>query len=85
MIKVAWDELWNWIDERAIVRRSVLYFTLFMTFWMSYSSWEFAVTALALKYDGMSIAAIIAAVMVPTAALQKFAFDVYGLSRKDKE
>lgn len=75
--------LLDFIDSRAIVRRSVLFFTLFMTYWMSYSAWEFAVTALALHYDGLSIAGIIAAVMVPTTALQGFAFKSYSDGRKE--
>ena len=64
----------EFIDNRAIVRRGVLIFTLYLTYSMSYSAWEFAVTALALHYDGLSIAGIIAAVLAPTAALQGFAF-----------
>lgn len=76
-------ELLDFIDSRAVVRRGVLVFTLYMTYWMSYSAWEFAVTALALKYDGLSIAGIIAAVMVPTTALQGWAFKNYTDTRKD--
>lgn len=82
-IKTAVTALLDFIDNRAIVRRAVLAFTLYMTYWMSYSAWEFAVTALALKYDGLSITGIIAAIMVPTTALQGFAFKAYSDGRKE--
>jgi hypothetical protein len=74
----------EFIDSRAVIRRITLFFTLYMTYHVIESSWEFAVTALALKYDGLSIGGIIAAVTVPIAALQKFAFDAYSDSRKDE-
>lgn len=82
-MKAALAAILDFIDERAVVRRTVLFFTLWMTYWMSYSAWEFAVTALALKYDGLSIAGIIAAIMVPVTALQGFAFKSYSEGRKE--
>jgi hypothetical protein len=56
-----------------------------MTYWVTQGAWEFAIAALANKYDGLTVAAIIAAIMVPTTALQGFAFRDYSESRKEKD
>lgn len=74
---------WDWIDNRAIIRRGTLLFTLWMTFWVTYGCIEFAVIALANKYDGLHVAAIITAIMAPTAALQGFALRDYSNSKKE--
>lgn len=69
--------LLDFIDSRSVVRRGVLIFTLWMTWWVTSTMIEFAVVAMANKYPGLEVAAIVAAIMAPTAALQGFAFQQY--------
>lgn len=80
MIKQATTEVLNFIDSRAVVRRLTLLFTLYMTWWISREAWVFAHSS---TFDGMGTAAVIAAIMAPTAALQAFAFNTYTKSRAE--
>lgn len=73
---------WNWVDDRQIVRRSVLLFTLAMTYLAFYKGYEFAVLRPPL-FDGVGTSLIIAAFTAPVAFLQKAAFDAY-LNNKGK-
>jgi hypothetical protein len=70
--------LWDWIDNRSVIRRVVLFVTLWMT-WMAFD-WaaNFAITT---TKTGIDTAAIIAAVTAPISALQGFIFKVYSDSR----
>lgn len=70
--------LWDWIDNRSVIRRAVLFVTLWMT-WMAFD-WaaSFAITT---TKTGIDTAAIIAAVTAPISALQGFIFKVYSDSR----
>ena len=73
----------NFIDNRYIVRRIVLFVTLWMT-WRSFT-WAavFAEQYLAAKIGGgLDVAAIIGAVTGPIAVLQGFVFKAY-LENKD--
>ena len=70
----------NFIDGRAVVRRSVLVFTLYMTWYGVHSAWLFAQVS---RFDGLGTAAVIAAVLAPVAALQGFAFNSYTKGRTD--
>lgn len=69
----------DFIDSRQIVRRSVLIFTLYMTFWVTRKAMMFAQVS---TFDGVGTAAVIAAIMTPTAALQAFAFNSYSKARE---
>jgi hypothetical protein len=73
------DAFWNWVDERCVVRRVVLFVTLWMT-WEAYQ-WaaEFAQAA---DRPGTDVAAIIAAVTAPISLLQGAVFKVYSEGRK---
>ena len=64
----------DFIDNRSVVRRAVLMFTLYMTWLVTHKAWLFAAAS---TFDGIGTAAIIAAIMAPTAALQGFAFSEY--------
>jgi hypothetical protein len=72
-------EIQDWIDNRAVVRRLVLGFTLYMTWYGVHTAWQFAAVS---QFEGMGTAAVIAAVLAPIAALQGFAFQSYSGSRK---
>ena len=67
---------WVWVDDRQIVRRLVLFFTLAMTYLAFYKSYEFAML-LPPRFDGLGTAAVIAAFTAPVAFLQKSAFAAY--------
>ena len=57
---------WNWVDSRAVVRRVVLAYTLYMTWYGVHVCVEFATVS---KFDGLGTAAVIAAILAPIAAL----------------
>lgn len=78
MLKTAATTILDFIDSRAVVRRSVLGFTLYMTWYGTKEAWAFAHTS---TFDGMGTAAVIAAVLVPIGALQGFAFQQYSKGR----
>ena len=65
---------WDWVDKRAVVRRIVLFVTLWMTWQITVQAWLFAYSS---TFDGMGTAAVIAAVTAPFAALQGFVFNSY--------
>lgn len=68
------SRFWDWIDERMIVRRSVLLFTLGMTAAAGYYGWQFATVS---RFDGAGTALVIAAFTAPVTVLQKAAFEAY--------
>lgn len=72
------DKFWQWIDERSIIRRIVLFITL----WMSWESFAWAADfAESTAKSGLEVPAIIAAVTAPIAALQGYVFKVYAQGR----
>jgi len=74
------EQFWNWVDRRVVVRRAVLSFTLYMTWYGVHKAWEYAAAS---TLDGLGTAAVIAAVLAPIAALQGFAFANYTNARKE--
>jgi len=79
-IAYALEAFQDWIDNRAVIRRVVLFFTLYMTYYGVAMAWKFASAS---PFDGIGTAAVIAAVLAPIAALQVFAFQNYAGSRKE--
>lgn len=79
-MKEATSHFWDWIDSRAVVRRLVLGYTLWMTWYGVHEAVQFAYQS---KFDGVGTAAIIAAILAPIAALQGFAFANYTNGRKE--
>lgn len=73
---------WTWVDSRAIVRRIVLFVTLWMT-WQAFT-WA-GVFAMTSDRPGMDVAAIIAAVTAPISVLQGYVFQVYTKGREAGE
>lgn len=80
IIKHAFTTFYNWLDNRAVIRRIVLFFTLYMTWYGVHTAWLFAQVS---TFDGLGTAAVIAAVLAPIAALQGFAFNHYTRSRTE--
>ena len=78
IIKQPITKLLDFIDTRAIVRRFVLMFTLYMTWEVTHQAWIFASSS---HFDGMGTAAVIAAILTPVSVLQGFAFNNYIKSK----
>lgn len=72
--------LWDWIDSRRVVRRVVLFITLWMT-WQAFT-WA-GVFAMTTDKPGIDVAAIIAAVTAPISILQGYVFQVYAKGRDE--
>lgn len=70
---------WDWVDNRTVVRRGIVIFTLYMTITETWHAWEFARAS---TFDGVGTAAVIAAVLVPLGAVQAFAFHMYTKGRE---
>jgi len=71
-------EFWDFIDSRAIVRRLVLFITVYMS-WLSFD-WAIQFATETPK-SGAEVGLIIAAVTGPVAALQGFILKVYSDAR----
>lgn len=70
----AMNSFWDWVDSRAVVRRLVLFITLWMTYEITIQAWVFAKSS---TFDGVGTAAVIAAVTAPFATLQGWVFSIY--------
>lgn len=70
---------WDWVDDRVVIRRGIVIFTLYMTLTETWHAWEFARVS---TFDGVGTATVIAAVLVPLGAVQAFAFHIYSEARK---
>lgn len=69
---------WDWVDERQIVRRSVLYYIMFLAGAAGYYGWEFAHYS---KLDGMGTSLVIAAFTAPATILVKAVIEEYFRAR----
>lgn len=72
-------KFWDWIDSRAIVRRIVLFVTLWMT-WRSFT-WAAEYATVYQAGAGADMALLVGAVTAPIAALQGFVFKIYSETR----
>ncbi len=66
----------KWVDRRhfASIRGLTMYVTLGLTVYVTLEAFRFAYAS---KLPGLEIAAVLAAVTGPIAALQKYTFDAY--------
>lgn len=76
--------LWDFVDNRGVIRRIVLGATMWMTFWVSYRMTEFAMRALELDRLSGNVPLTIGAVTAPIVALGGYVFKVYLDSRSDQ-
>ena len=74
------NKLWAWINEHSIIRRVVLFITLYMT-WEAFQ-WA-ALFAETTAKSGLEVPGIIAAVTAPIAALQGYVFKIYAQGRNE--
>lgn len=72
-------KFWDWIDDRAIVHRLLLVFTLYLTFHCYKWAILFAIYS---QLTGTETAAIILAVSGPVTTLQGYVFSTYANYRK---
>lgn len=72
-------QFWDWVDSRAVVRRIVLFITLWMT-WRAFV-WATEFTYAHPTVAGSEVALIIAAVTAPITVLQGYIFKVYSDGR----
>ena len=69
---------WDWVDQRQVVRRAVLFITVYMSYEAFAWAARFAETT---DKAGAEVGLIIAAVTGPVAALQGFVIKVYSEGR----
>ena len=73
---------WDFIDQRGVIRRLVLFAAMWMTFWVCFRMTELAFAALTLsKISEGNIVLAIGAVTAPIVALGGYVFKVYLDSR----
>jgi hypothetical protein len=77
-MQTAGAKFWDWVDGRSVVRRSVLFTTLYTT--VEAFKWG-AAYANTTPLSGTDAALIIAAVTAPITVLQGFTFKWYGETR----
>jgi hypothetical protein len=75
--------IWDWIDTRSIVRRIVLFVTLWMTWRVFTWAAGYAESITLTPGLGLEAAAIISAVTAPITALQVWVFKIYSDGRKE--
>jgi hypothetical protein len=72
--------LWRRVDDSRIIRRMVLFFTLYLT-WVAYE-WAFAIPVKDVSWD---VGAVIGAVLTPISALQAAVFKFYSEARNNAD
>lgn len=72
------SKFWDWIDQRAIIRRIMLFSTMYMT-WHAYL-WGAHFAEVTVR-PGMEVPSIIAAVTAPIIALMGYVLKVYADGR----
>jgi hypothetical protein len=72
------DKALDWVNNHSIIRRVVLFITLWMTWEAFHWASQYAYTT---KLDGVGTAAVIAAVTGPISVLQGYVFKVYAGGR----
>ena len=70
--------LWDWIENRQLIRRIMTLGTFAMTMWVIGWAMYFAMTS---PRTGAEVAMIIGAIMVPVNALQGYLFGAYSTGR----
>lgn len=74
--------MWDWIDNRGVIRRTVLAATMWMTWDVTLWATSFADRALELNRISTQTVAIVGAVTALVAGLGGYVFKVYLDSRK---
>ena len=74
-------QLWDFVDNRGVIRRIVLAVAIWMTFWVTVKMVDFAFMALTLDRLSGNVPLIIGAVTAPVVALGGYVFKAYLDSR----
>ena len=82
LLTTYFTKLWDFIDNRGVIRRIVLGSTMWMTFWVSFKATELAMRALELDRLNAIVPTTIAAITLPIVTLGGYVFKVYLDSRE---
>ena len=74
-------QIWDFVDNRGVIRRIVLAVAIWMTFWVTVKMVDFAFMALTLDRLSGNVPLIIGAVTAPVVALGGYVFKAYLDSR----
>lgn len=77
--------LWDWIDTRGVIRRTVLAVTIWMTFWVTANMVTLAFDALRGRQIDMALVALVTALTAPIMAMGGYVFKLYLYSRGKSE
>lgn len=77
--------LWDWIDTRGVIRRTVLAVTIWMTFWVTANMVTLAFDALRGRQIDMALVALVTALTAPIMAMGGYVFKLYLDSRGKSE
>jgi hypothetical protein len=81
LLSTVLTKFWDFIDTRGVIRRIVLFATMWMTFWVSLKMTDLAMMALELNRLTGIVPTVIAAVTLPIVTLGGYVFKVYLDSR----
>jgi hypothetical protein len=81
MLNNTFTRFWDFIDNRGVVRRLVLFVSIWMLYIQSMWAHGYALTALSYGASDMSVAAIVAAISAPATLLVGYVFKEYLTSR----
>jgi hypothetical protein len=73
--------LWDFIDQRGVIRRTITAAAIFMLWKAGENSFTYAMAALAAGKADAGVAAVIAAIGVPATAFAGYVFKAYLESR----
>jgi hypothetical protein len=81
MLNNGFTKLWDFIDQRGVVRRLVLFVSIWMLYIQSMWAHGYALTALSYGASDMSVAATVGAISAPATMLVGYVFKHYVDSR----
>lgn len=74
-------QFWDWVDTRGVIRRVVMFVSMYMLWVQGHWAYDYAVAALAAGKGDAGTAAVIAAIGAPATALVGYVFKNYLDSR----
>ena len=81
MLNNTFTKFWDFIDQRGVVRRLVLFISIYMLYVQSMWAHGYALTALTYGASDMSVAATVGAISAPSTLLVGYVFKHYVDSR----
>ena len=81
MLNNTFTKFWDFIDQRGVVRRLVLFISIYMLYVQSMWAHGYALTALTYGASDMSVAATVGAISAPSTLLVGYVFKEYLSSK----